>query len=126
MHDGTLPEDTFRYYLIQDHHYLTAFAALHEAIAEHLPADQAQVLLALAQVLLALNEGSGEDTIRDKMHAELGIIATDFATTPVAPTAYAYISHMYYQLNEVNPQAAVAGLLPCYWLYAKLAPTWPS
>ncbi|WP_275404447.1 hypothetical protein [Limosilactobacillus fermentum] len=27
---------------------------------------------------------------------------------------------MYYQLNEVNPQAAVAGLLPCYWLYAQI------
>lgn len=113
LHDGTLPEDTFRYYLIQDHHYLTAFAALHEAISEHLPAAQ-------AKVLLTLNEGSGEDTIRDKMHAELGITATDFATTPVAPTAYAYISHMYYQLNEVNPQAAVAGLLPCYWIYAQI------
>lgn len=109
---GILPLATFRYYLIQDNHYLTAFNQLHQVIADHLPPYEADTLRHL---------GEGEDLSRQQMHREIDLRQAELAGTPVAPTAYAYISHMYYQLDQHGVAAATAGLLPCYWLYSEVA-----
>lgn len=55
------------------------------------------------------------------MHREINLSNAEITAAPVAPTAYAYISHMYYQLNRYGVAAAAAGLLPCYWLYSQVA-----
>lgn len=112
LSSGELPRATFRYYLIQDHHYLSAFNQLHQLIADHLPEPDATTLRHL---------GEGEDLARAKMHREINLTSTEIAATPVAPNAYAYITHMYYQLNQYGVAAAAAGLLPCYWLYSQVA-----
>lgn len=110
---GTLPHAIFRNYLIQDHLYLEGFTGLHYELAAALPQNQGAILRQLVKE-------SGEDPARDKLHVALKITATDFATTPVAPTNYAYLAHMTYQLHAVNVFAGVASLLPCYWLYAEI------
>ena len=112
LSSGKLPQATFRYYLIQDHHYLTAFNQLHQLIADHLPEPDATILRHLSE---------GEDLAREKMHREINLSNAEITAAPVAPTAYAYISHMYYQLNRYGVAAAAAGLLPCYWLYSQVA-----
>ena len=109
---GELPLVTFRYYLIQDNHYLTAFNQLHQVIAVHLSLQDGETLRHL---------GEGEDAARQKMHQEIGLENEELTTTPVAPTAYAYITHMYYQINTYGKEAAVSGLLTCYWLYSEIA-----
>lgn len=112
LSSGELPLATFRYYLIQDHHYLTAFNRLHQLVAQQLPEPDATTLSHL---------GEGEDLARQKMHREIGLSQDELLTTPTVPTAYAYISHMYYQLNQYGTATATAGLLPCYWLYSLVA-----
>lgn len=112
LSNGKLPLSTFRYYLIQDNHYLTAFNRLHQEIATRLPAADAEILVRL---------GEGEDAARQKMHQEIGLGTRELQETPTAPNAYSYITHMYYQLDNYGAAAATAGLLPCYWLYSKLA-----
>ena len=59
LSSGDLPLATFRYYLIQDNHYLTAFNRLHQEIATHLPANEGAILSHL---------GEGEDAVRQRMH----------------------------------------------------------
>ena len=68
----------------------------------------------------AMNLKTGELAIREGFFKELGITDEEIAKTPIAPTAYNYVSHMYRQLVEGSPQAAMAGILPCAWLYQEI------
>ena len=115
---GKLPMETFRYYLTQDTKYLTAFEQLHERTAALLPQSQGDLLLKLAA-------GSGEDDQRNPMLEQMNLSLEEIQKAPIAPNNYAYITHMEHQLS-VNPAAAVAGLLPCYWLYDEIADYWKN
>lgn len=114
--DGSLPDAVFRYYLIQDHHYLNEFGKLHQRIAAKLsdPADVA-FLEAGAQGLK-----DGEIAVRDGFFETLGITNAEVAQTPMAPATYNYVNHMYAELDRGTPGRAIAGLLPCYWLYNEI------
>ena len=116
---GTLPLQTFRYYLIQDHYYLQEFARIHELAAQRTPdAAAAKLLRAGAQSLQ-----DGEIANRKTFYHDLNITPADIAATPVAPTNYAYTSHLYRMLSTAGAPGAIAGLLPCYWLYAEIGQT---
>ncbi|NLR08792.1 MULTISPECIES: thiaminase II [Lactobacillaceae] len=113
---GTLPLATFRYYLIQDHYYLQEFGKLHD-----LAADQSTD----PRVARQLHAGAehlrqGEIAVRQTFFDRLQITAAEVAATPIAPTGYAYTSHLYRALAAAGTAGAVAGLLPCYWLYAEI------
>lgn len=113
---GTLPLATFRYYLIQDHYYLQEFGRLHDLAADQSnDADVAQRLHAGAEHLR-----QGEIAVRQTFFDRLQITSEEVAATPIAPTGYAYTSHLYRALATSGPAGAVAGLLPCYWLYAEI------
>lgn len=113
---GTLPLATFRYYLIQDHYYLQEFGKLHD-----LAADQSTD----PRVARQLHAGAehlrqGEIAVRQTFFDRLQITAAEVTATPIAPTGYAYTSHLYRALATAGTAGAVAGLLPCYWLYAEI------
>lgn len=114
--DGTLPLDKFRFYLKQDRYYLEQFGDLHAAIARQISTP------AIKQFLLdgAAGLHDGETQIRHTMFRELAITPAEIKTTPIAPTAYGYVTHMDFQLSHAFPAAAVAALLPCYWLYSEI------
>lgn len=114
--DGTLPPAIFRFYLLQDWYYLSEFGKLHRLIADQLDdATSREFLLAGAQ---GLKEGEVE--IREGFFETLQISTKEIKTTPVAPTTYNYVNHMYAALNRGGTASAVAGLLPCYWLYNEI------
>jgi len=113
---GTLPSDTFRYYLIQDHYYLHEFGKLHD-----LAADQSQDPRVVKQLRAGAESlRQGEIAVRQTFFDRLKITPEEVANTAVAPTGYAYTSHLYRSLMTAGPAGAVAGLLPCYWLYAEI------
>ncbi|MCT3575132.1 thiaminase II [Levilactobacillus brevis] len=113
---GTLPLATFRYYLIQDHYYLQEFAKVHD-----LAADQSQHPQVIAQLRAnAAQLRAGEMAVRQGFFQELAITDDNLAATPMAPSAYAYTSHLYRALMTAGSAGAIAGLLPCYWLYAEI------
>lgn len=113
---GTLPKSVFRFYLLQDRYYLSEFGELHEQIANQLAdAKGKRFLLAGAQGLK-----DGEIAVREGFFKTLNISAQEIKTTSIAPTAYNYVNHMYAALYRGTPERAVAGLLPCYWLYNEI------
>lgn len=116
---GTLKEDVFRYYLVQDHYYLHHFNKLYTLIAQQTN-DQALRALLLEN---AQNLALGEIAIREHFFEESGITEEEIVETPIAPTAYHYVSHMYRQLIEGTPNTAAASLLPCSWLYQEIGNT---
>lgn len=116
LSDGSLPNDVFRYYLIQDRYYLSEFGKLHEQIANQLTDAKAKAfLMAGAQGLK-----DGEIAVREGFFEQLNITPDEVAHTPIAPTAYNYVNHMYAELYRGTTAQAIAGLLPCYWLYNQI------
>lgn len=112
--DGSLPLDKFQFYLLQDNQYLDAFDELHQFLAQKMPTT------AMAGSLMAaLNPESSELENRESVAEMVGVTDEAIKRTPLAPTATAYINHMYYQSYFVSPEAGVASLLPCYWSYAE-------
>ena len=116
---GTLSMEAFRYYLIQDRYYLEHFSQLHQLIAERTTDKEVKEMLLEGGKHLA----EGEIAIREDFFKELKITDQEIEETPIAPTAYHYVSHMYRQLVEGSVNSAVAGLLPCAWLYQEIGMT---
>lgn len=113
---GDLAPEIFRYYLLQDRYYLEHFSKLYHYIAEQ--TDDKEIQAQLNEN--AKNLELGELAIRGEFFTELAITEKEIAETPIAPTAYNYVSHMYRQLIDGTPKTAIAGMLPCAWLYQEI------
>lgn len=116
LQEGTLGAEEFRYYLIQDRYYLEHFSNIHLLIAEKIEDKEVKEMLLDGAMHLA----EGEISIREGFFKELNITDEEINNTPIAPTAYNYVSHMYRQLLDGSLKSAVAGLLPCAWLYQEI------
>lgn len=62
----------------------------------------------------------GEIFIREGFFRDLDITEQEISETAIAPTAYHYVSHMYRQLVDGTVNTAIAGMLPCAWLYHEI------
>lgn len=113
---GDLAPEVFRYYLLQDRYYLEHFSKLYRYIAEQTKDKEVQAQLRENAENLKL----GEMAIREEFFSELAISEKEIRETPIAPTAYHYVSHMYRQLIDGTPKTAYAGMLPCAWLYQEI------
>ncbi|MEG0254112.1 MAG: thiaminase II [Vagococcus sp.] len=116
LQEGTLGDKEFRHYLLQDRYYLEHFSKIHVLIAEKIEDKEVKEMLLLGAKHLA----EGEIAIRESFFKELAITEKEIKETPIAATAYNYVSHMYRQLLDGSLNSAVAGLLPCAWLYQEI------
>ncbi|MDE3314387.1 thiaminase II [Lacticaseibacillus zeae] len=116
LQDGTLDPTIFRFYLIQDAYYLKHFSHLYELIAEQAQEPELKAYAEQSAAGLA----AGELAVRQDFFETLAITDEEVAATAIAPTAYHYVSHMYRQLVEGTPHVAIAGMLPCPWLYQEV------
>lgn len=116
IESGCLDSKMFRYYLIQDRYYLEHFGKLYNLIAEVTTDSKIKELMSQHSKDLKL----GELNIRNQFFQILEISETEILETEISPTAYHYVSHMYRQLIESSPKVAMAGMLPCAWLYQEL------
>jgi thiaminase/transcriptional activator TenA len=114
--DGTLPQESFAYYLAQDAHYLRDYARALAIVGAKAPthqiagmfgqhaADTVQVELALHATLLP----------------ELGINPDELHAVAVSPTTTAYTSYLLATTYGGSFAAALAAVLPCYWIYQRV------
>ncbi|GKV68487.1 aminopyrimidine aminohydrolase [Sporosarcina sp. NCCP-2716] len=113
---GTLPEEVFRHYVLQDSYYLKHFAKVH-AIA----AVQANDLRTTQAFAKHAEETCGaEISLHEGFFELLGITQEDLDAFEPAPTAYAYTSHLYRTAMTGDLADTLAALLPCYWLYYEI------
>src|SRR5262245_50057860 len=88
--DGTLPEDTFRYYMSQDYKYILEYARLRVAAAQKAPTPR--LMSDFAEGALFILKG---EALFHKFAAEhLGCRVEDFAQGERAPTCEAYLNYM--------------------------------
>jgi thiaminase (transcriptional activator TenA) len=114
--DGSLPEATFAFYVIQDALYLRDYARALAAVASRAPTAGAMRMFAshAAQAIAAELELHG--TLLD----ELRIPREMLRTAVPAPTNLAYTSYLLATVRGGSYADGVGVVLPCYWIYASV------
>ncbi|MEX2620875.1 MAG: thiaminase II [Egibacteraceae bacterium] len=111
--DGSLDRDSFRFYVVQDAHYLRDYARALSLCAARAPRDD--------DIVMFSRHATGAIEVERQLHegffAELGLSEDDVAATPVAPTCLAYTSYLLAVCHGGSFAEAVAAVLPCYWIY---------
>ena len=113
---GTLREDRFRHYIIQDAHYLEGFArALALAAAKADTADQIVQFAEASKTAIIV-----ERALHADYFAKFGITATDFAAAQPSPICEHYVSYLL-RVAALEPFPVIlAALLPCFWIYLEV------
>jgi thiaminase/transcriptional activator TenA len=110
---GTLSRERFVFYMVQDAHYLGAFARALATAAAKATTPEAQVTFAKSAheaivVERALHEG---------FFREFGVSAERFAATRPSPTCAGYSDFLLATAYQHPFQVAAAALLPCFQIY---------
>ncbi len=111
--DGSLSEDSFKFYIIQDALYLREFARALSIAAAKAPKDE---------WIIMFNEHSVgalrvERALHESFFRDFNLSKKDVLTTPMAPTNLAYTSYLLSVAYGSPFHKVVAALLPCYWIY---------
>jgi len=111
--DGTLARARFEYYLVQDSHYLRAFAQTLSVLAAKAPKEEWAI---------TLNRHSADSLLEERQLHEsvlgsFGVTPSTVRGMPVAPTNYAYTNHLLATAFRQPFPHGLAAVLPCYWIY---------
>ncbi len=110
---GTLDQDVFKYYVIQDSIYLAAYARALAAAAVKAPDSEAMLTFT----------GSAQEAIQVEraLHAsyfeKFGIDPAQVRVAEPSPTCLAYTSYMLGVAHTAGYAELVAAILPCFWVY---------
>ncbi len=114
--DGSLGHDRFRYYITQDAHYLRAYARALAGCAAKAPLE-AELTMFVEHAGVAI---TAERELHAGLLADLGLDAGQAAAQPITPTTQAYASYLLAVTGTGSYAEAVAAVLPCYWIYARV------
>jgi thiaminase/transcriptional activator TenA len=110
--DGSLPQDTFAFYLVQDALYLQRYAEALAAVASRAPDTAGTEMFARHAAGAAV-----EAKLHDALLADLGIDPALVGVTEAAPTTLAYTSYLLATVRGGSYAEGVGAVLPCYWIY---------
>jgi thiaminase/transcriptional activator TenA len=114
--DGSLPDDIFQQYVLQDAHYLRDFARALAITGAKATDDDAIVQFCQDAAGAIIVERS----LHDGFIASFGLTAAQALSTPIAPTTLGYTSYLLRVVHQGSFAEAVAVVLPCYWIYARV------
>lgn len=114
--DGSLGHERFRHYVVQDAHYLRTYARALAGCAAKAPLE-AELRMFVEHTGEAI---AAENELHAGLLAELGIDAEQAASLPITPTTQAYASYLLAVTASGSYSEAVAAVLPCYWIYARV------
>lgn len=111
--DGSLPEESFKFYVVQDAHYLRHFAQCLSITAAKSPYDE---------WLMTFNRHSivsieVERALHESFFQDFGLSPADVYATPIAPTNMAYTRYLLSVAYSAPFHEVLAAVLPCYWIY---------
>lgn len=112
--DGTLPLETFQYYLAQDYLYLEGFART-VAMALAKAPDSALLEELSHRVLTPV-----ERPLHHKLVAEAGITMKQIQQAGPSPTNAGYVNYILATASRFGLGPTAAALLPCPWTYHML------
>ncbi|HEY0934453.1 MAG TPA: thiaminase II [Trebonia sp.] len=111
--DGTLSEDAFAFYVVQDAVYLRDFAKTLAVVAAKAPDTGGTEMFArhAAEIITV------ERALHDSLMAGLGLDASEADRAEPAPTTLAYTSYLLATALAGSYAEGVGVVLPCYWIY---------
>lgn len=113
---GTLNEDRFRHYMIQDAHYLIAFGrALAVASAKADTPDEIVQFAIGAQTAIVVERSLHKDFME-----HFSVTPQIFAATPLSPATHHYSNYLLATAWGAPYPVVLASLLPCFWIYAEI------
>lgn len=112
--DGTLPEESFAFYVIQDALYLRDYARALTAVASRAPTASAMRMFATH----AAQANAVEQELHGSLLDELGISRELRQRAEPAPANLAYTSYLLATVRGGSYAEGVGAVLPCYWIYA--------
>jgi thiaminase/transcriptional activator TenA len=111
--DGSLPQDAFAFYVVQDALYLRDYSRALAAVASLAPEASGSEMFA--------RHAAGVVTVEQELHRsllpELGIDPESAGTAEPAPTTLAYTSYLLATVRGGSYAEGVGVVLPCYWIY---------
>jgi thiaminase/transcriptional activator TenA len=113
LSDGSLPPESFEFYVVQDALFLRKYAQALAAVASKAPDTTATEMFATHSAGIV----SAELTLHKTLFAELGIHPAAVAATTEAPTTLAYTSYLLATTGNGSYAEGVGAVLPCYWIY---------
>jgi thiaminase (transcriptional activator TenA) len=111
--DGTLPAESFAFYVVQDALYLKEYAAALAAVASRAPTSAAMRMFARHSA----DAVAAELDLHGALLAELGISKEEVKTAEPAPTNLAYTSYLLSTVRGGSYAEGIGAVLPCYWIY---------
>jgi thiaminase (transcriptional activator TenA) len=114
--DGTLPPDSFAFFVVQDGLYLRQYASALAAVASRAPRPAAMRMFA--------RHAADAVAVEQELHAQLlpalGISAEATASAEAAPTNLAYTSYLLATIRGGTYAEGIGAVLPCYWIYREV------
>ena len=116
MESGSLEQQVFQHYMIQDGIYLGEFARVLAIIAAKAPCPETQLFFAnsVREAILV------ERGLHENFFAEFGITVEDALATEPSPTCLNYTNFLIATAYQHNFAIAVAAILPCFWIYLEV------
>lgn len=111
--DGSLPRSRFQFYLVQDSHYLRAFAQALSVLAAKAPREEWAVTLHQH----AVDALKTERQLHESVLRSFGVSPAAARQAPMAPANYAYTNHLLANAYQQSFAEGLAAVLPCYWIY---------
>ncbi len=111
--DGTLPAESFAFFVVQDAFYLREYAKALAIVGSRAPSPRALRMFAghAAEAVAA------ELELHATLLADLGISTEEAKRAQPAPTTLAYTSYLLSTAHGGSYAAGVGAVLPCYWIY---------
>jgi thiaminase/transcriptional activator TenA len=116
LSNGTLPVESFIYYLRQDYLFLIEYCRVFAlACAKASDAETMQLFARLLSDTLGV-----EMALHRRYCARFGISEHDLETTIAAPTTVGYSNHLLAVAYGAGLAEIIAAILPCQWGYAEI------
>ena len=114
--DGTLEQDVFVRYLIDDAHYLIGYARALSLVAARLPDPDGLAALASS----ASEAVAAERPLHTTFLAGVGVDPDAAGVSEPTPTCRSYVGTLVADAALAPVEVAVAGLLPCFRVYEEV------
>jgi thiaminase/transcriptional activator TenA len=111
--DGTLPEQKFQYYILQDARFLGDLSRVFAAGALRAPdSDSALRFAKLAEETITV-----ERSLHENYGKRWNLTPKQMTSVPMAPTNYAYTRHKLTVAGSGTAAEVTVVALPCAWVY---------
>jgi len=113
---GTLRQDRFQHYIVQDGHYLADYARTLAIAAAK--ADDADGIIQFSRA--STEAIVVERALHEDYFGRFGIGRADFEAIPLSPACHHYTSFLLATAYAEPYPVVLAALLPCFWVYGEV------